>query len=590
MKFDLVFTVFSQTAMRLWLPLASAQTPGLAPAIVLAQLGSAAAQPVMAMRAQVPLAASIESISAQPQLFTQTFDPLKAYSFDDAHATWLHFRVLADDKPSPTGWMLSLSKPYINRAEFYQKDATGAWRMQAAGDYIAHNQWPVRALQPQFALPVMAPGEHEFYLKINHASALHFSVNLQRTDVATQNTHYSFLLGGILFGVSALMLAFGCARAFIFKERLYGWYALFVVLSGLATASHMGLSNYALWPGATTWPIYSTYSLIMAALIAQLQFCRSMFLPSRPSFWWQHGVSVAIVVCAAMLGMFFITNDAVLRQVLYALVACLSVSLVVGLVLRAWHKTNWSAWLYMLAYLPLLVLTANSSIDSFGFMSIYGTSVNSPVYALIFEVPVLLIALHLHTKTQHTQEVRESVLASLDPLTGFVTSQLFEDTAEQMWDEGRQRKRDMVVAYVEASSNAKHSVMHTVRMLRTVVRDTDIVAHVDNRLFAILQPEKSVGDELSSRLSRLVVLGQMTDKNHSDSAPVHFRIVASSLKSFVGEWHELDHALRQKLRLSAGWDRRRIRFVVKNDSEKFETLWMRAVAASAEAPATAKKA
>jgi GGDEF domain-containing protein len=133
-------------------------------------------------------------------------------------------------------------------------------------------------------------------------------------------------------------------------------------------------------------------------------------------------------------------------------------------------------------------------------------------------------------------------------------------------------------------------VQHTVRMLRTVVRDTDIVAHVDNHLFAILQPGKSVGDELSSRLSRLVVLGQMTDKNHSDSSPVDFRIVASSLKSFVGEWHELDSALRQKLRLSTGWGRRRIRFVVKSNSEKFETLWMRAVAVSAESPTAAKKA
>jgi GGDEF domain-containing protein len=574
----------------LWLSPAGAQTPSLAPAIALSQLGSAPAQPTMALRAHVPTATPINSIAAEPQQFTQTFSPLKAYAFDGNHALWLHFRVLADDKPWPTGWILSLPKPYIDRVEFYQKDASGTWKMQAAGDHVVHDQWPVRALYPQFALPVMGPGEHDFYLKIANAHDLHFAVALQRSDALALQTYNTFLLGGILFGVAALMLAFGFVRALFFGEKLYGWYALYVGFACVATASHMGLANYALWPHTSSWPEFSIYALVMASLVAQLQFCRAMFLEEPTSRWWQYGISGAIALSIAMIGVYFITERVVDRQILYALETSLCVVLMAILVLHAIRNRNWSAWLYLIAYVPLLIAVVIASIDSFGFLPINGVSDYAPVYAVIFEVPILLIALHLHTKTQHTQEVRESVLASLDPLTGFVTSQLFEDTAEQMWDEGRQLKRDMVVAYVEAKSDTKHPVLHTVRMLRTVVRDTDIVAHVDNHLFAILQPEKSVGDELSSRLSRLVVLGQMTDKNHADSSAVHFRIVASSLKSFVGEWHELDSALRKKLRLQEGWGRRRIRFVVKSNSEKFETLWMRAVAASAETPVTAKKA
>jgi GGDEF domain-containing protein len=179
-------------------------------------------------------------------------------------------------------------------------------------------------------------------------------------------------------------------------------------------------------------------------------------------------------------------------------------------------------------------------------------------------------------------------LAGTDPLTGFLASDFFHAKASKMWKRGKRHYGDMAVAYVEATADGRQPVLHTVRLLRTVVRATDIVAHVETNRFAILMPGMSVGENLSGRLSRLVALGRMTDTDHPDSGPVRFRIVASSLGSYSGTWPALHAELLEKFRLPTGWGQRPIRFVKEQSSEKFEDFWQRAVAASAPKPAAAE--
>jgi two-component system, sensor histidine kinase LadS len=566
-------------------PAQSAQPP----AIALSQLGSQIGAPALTIRENLPRALSIERIASEQALFTQTFDPSIAYALGKQSATWLHFRVLADDQPSPTGWTLELPKPYMDRVEFYQKDARDAWQMQAAGDHIAHAQWPLQGLNPQFALPVMAAGVHDFYLKIQGEVPLHFSVHLQRTDAANARTQNRFLLGGLLLGVSALMLAFSGMLAFNAKHKEYLWYALFVGLSCLATATNMGLGNYALWPHAAVWPEYSSYCLVMVAIVAQLQFCRSMFLPRQEKSCWHVVLSTAMATNIATIGLYLYCDNAVYRQILYAFVNSLCIFLAMVLVVRALLQGHRAAWLWLLAYIPLIICVSLASADSFGFAT-NGIPYDAPVYAMLFEAVVLLAALHLHAKSQQAHHVRSSVLDSIDPHTGFVASRVYTATAQAMWDKARQNQRDVTVAYIEATSDAALSEQPIVRLLRTVTRDDDTVAHVDKNLYAILMPGQLVGTDLTNRLSRLVALGRMAVKDLAAGSSVQFRIVASSNAAFAGTWPQLDASLRNKLDDPKGWSRKSIRYVrlrSADDSQpeselaSLSQLWQAAIEESA---------
>jgi two-component system, sensor histidine kinase LadS len=569
------FYLYVCLAAGLWLSQAGATTRGDLPgtpktaapaqtahplALDLSQLGSKLGLPQLTMRENLPRDRSIESVLNDGTPFTQTFDSSIGYSFGKPSATWLHFRVLADDTPSPTGWTLELPKPYIDLVEFYQKDARGVWQMQAAGDHIAHAQWPLQGLNPQFALPVMAAGVHDFYLKIQGDIPLHFSVHLQRTDAVNVRTQNRFLLGGLLFGVCTLMLAFSGMLAFSTGNKVYMWYALFVGLSCLATATNMGLTSYALWPHATVWPEYSHYCLVMVAVCAQLLFCRAIFLPGKERSWWHTVLTGAMWVNAAAIGLYLYSDDAVHRQILYAFVDCVCTVLAMVLVVRALQQGHRTAWLWLAAYIPLIICVALASLDSFGF-AINGLPHDAPVYAVLFEVSVLLVALYLHAKSQQARHVRRSLLDGIDPHTGFIASRIYTATAQAMWDKAGKNKRGVAVAYVEVMSDTPLSQQPIVRLLRTVARDNDTVAHVGKNLYAILMPGQRLGTDLTNRLSRLVALGRMAVKDLAASGPVQFRIVASSHAAFAGTWAQLDACLRKKLDDPKGWSSKSIRFV-----------------------------
>jgi two-component system, sensor histidine kinase LadS len=569
-------------AAGLWLSQAGATTHGDVPgtptpsapaqavqpaALDLSQLGNKLASPQLTMRENLPRDRSLESILQDGTPFTQIFDSSIAYTFGEQNATWLHFRVLADDKPSPTGWTLELPKPYIDRAEFYQKDAQGAWQMQAAGDRVAHAQWPLPGLNPQFALPVMAAGVHDFYLKIQGDIPLHFSVRLQRADAATARTQNRFLLGGLLLGACALMLAFSALLALSAGYKVYMWYGLYIGLSCLATVNNMGLANYVLWPYATVWPEYSIYCLVMVAIVAQLQFARAIFLPHAERSWWHAVLSGAMVANMAAIGLYLYSDHAGYRLILYSFGTCLCTALAIALALRALRKGDQIAWLWLIAYVPLLICVALASADSFGF-AINGLPYDAPVYALLFEALVLLVALYLHAKSQQAHHVRSSVLDSIDPHTGFIASRNYPTTAQGIWDTARLNKRDIAVAYVEVISDAPLAQQPIVRLLRTVARDDDTVAHVDKNLYAILMPRQLVGTDLTNRLSRLVALGRMAVKDLEASSPVHFRIVASSNAAFAGTWPQLNASLRSKLDDPRGWSRKSIRYLRLRSSDE----------------------
>jgi 7TM diverse intracellular signalling/7TMR-DISM extracellular 2 len=562
-------------ATSLWLAYASANATDVAPTapvvsapaqaapalpVDLSQLGSQLGLPALTIRENLPRDLSIEQIASEPALFTQAFDPSIAYALGEQSATWLHFRVLADDTPSPTGWTLELSKPYIDRAEFYQKNAQGTWQMQAAGDRIAHAQWPLQGLNPQFALPVMAAGVHDFYLKVQGEVPLHFSVHLQRTDAMNARTQNRFLLGGLLLGVCALMLAFSGVLALSAGHKVYVWYGLFIGLSCLATANNMGLANYVLWPHATVWPEYSIYCLVMVAIMAQLQFARAIFLPRAARSWWHPVLSGAMVVTVAAIGLYLYSDNAVHRQIFYSFATCLCIALALVLVLRALRQGGRTAWLWLIAYMPLLSCVGLASIDSFGF-AINGLPYDAPVYALLFEASVLLVALHLHAKSQQAQHVRRRVLDSLDPHTGLVASRRYAATALAIWDRALLNDHDLAVAYVEATADTALSEQPIARLLRTVARDGDTVAHVDKNLYAIIMPGQLVDTDLTNRLSRLVALGRMAATDLAATGPIHFRIVASCNAVFVGPWPQLDARLRAKLDQPKGWSRKSIRYL-----------------------------
>jgi two-component system, sensor histidine kinase LadS len=560
------------------------------PAIVLAGNTAQLGAEYFAVRANTPADVSIAQIAAAQSAGFVAFDPRQTYELNKSNALWLHFRV-QQGRPIPADWSLVLSKPFIDKAEFYFQDVHGVWRMQAAGTEVAHRQWPVKGLTPQFYLGealALAPapgtatdGPQDYYIRVQKWIPLRFAVEVKRTEKVTEQTQNTFLAVGLLLGLLGFMFIFSCVLSVLYRNRAYAFYAAYVAAALMAAASFSGIASYAFWPAAVGWPAISTMVFVLLGLAAQLAFTRSIFIaPGTPRVW----AALMTTAIAAMLlasAVFVAVDQPRLRLLMFALAIPLGFGCIAVIAVRALRHDRPVAALYLLSFAPMLAVVLLTQIEQLGLAALPWLPYNIPIYGLILELPLLLIALHLHAKNTHTQAVRSITLAHTDPLTGFVAPALYPGALSSLWAAAQHAGADLAVVYVKViggytdaaltpAADKRRDVLKCVRMLRTVARDDDTIARVTDAVFAMLMPGVSRSERLTSKLSRLVALGVMVDSDDTRSHPIKFKIAASTLQSFSGESAALDEALRGVLAKADSRQARVISFVTKRPRQPIE--------------------
>ncbi len=524
------------------------------------------------------------------------FYATKAYQTNASQALWLRLRLNATQDMPANNWVLDIGKPFTDRIVVHSLQPEGSWSSQSAGDRVAHSLWAKKSLTPQFYLPKLPAGQHDIYVEIYTEIPMYLSVDLTSAEAAHTKAQNTFLICGIVFGLMLLMVIASGILALAYRSSAYAWYAGYAVTILLVCASYMGVGSYALWPQAQWWPEQSIGFFAITALLLQLAFCRSMFPLGSTSAWLRYAVIVELLIGSLSAVGYLLLTDVSLRVGLLTLHPLICSALMMLLVAYAMRAGNISAYLWALAYVPLLGVMILEFVEHLGYLALPWLPYNALLYVLLLEMPLLLLALHLDAKTQHAWSVRQSTLDSTDPMTGFVSSAIFPSKLAQLWDATRKSRNELAVAYIAVStvswSTAAPDQMRArvVRVLRTVVHDRDNVAHVDKDIYAIFLPNITLGDNLSAVLSRLIALGAMHDKTALNHAPIAFRIVASTPSSFTGTAQELDEAMRKKLRDSKGWSRRSIRFVTdtshaktsQSSDESFSAFWRRAQDSSKE--------
>ena len=528
----------------------------------------------IAVLQNAPSQLKVDQVAVLPASAFALFDPNKTYALSNTKVLWLHFSAIESASSASLNWTFELPKPFVNRVELYHRNALGAWDVQQAGDGLPQAQWTARGLHPRFQLPQLNPGSNDFYVRVSQLIPLRFDVSLTTTASANFREQNALLANGILLGLMLFVSVFALVLAVAYRNKIYAWYGAYVLSALLALASYVGVAFFAFWPKATWLPEVAHHTFLMVAFATQLEFGRVLFVNPRASPCVSRVVWVTALAIAASAGYQWFTPQLDINWRLNALLACLVVGglLMLAVVLKAAVEGRPMAWLWMLAYTPVIAVLGLTVVEQLGFAPVRWLPYNAIGLAVGFEVMLLLIALHLHVKSNHEWDVRQATVVELDPLTGFLAPLYFPDTLAQLWSETRHMRQDLAVAYVRADIDLRGSrsavkisddelVLRCVRMLRMVTRADDTVARIGGNVFAILMPRMSAGSNFAGKLSRLVALGVMRDTDDLSQQIVRFRIAATTFGSFSGTSKQLDEALKQKLNSLTEASERTIEFV-----------------------------
>jgi two-component system, sensor histidine kinase LadS len=510
----------------------------------------------------------------QEALLSSGYEPFRAkdiYELDGGKALWLKLRIKLD-QPLQQNWVLSSPKTFLDDLKLYTRDAQGQWQMQQAGDNIAHAHWTIRSLAPQFKLPLFPSGEHDVLIKVVQNFPQQIPLMLQDEQTARSNAQTDFLIAGIAVGLLGLILLLSLHLAINYRDPAYAWYAFYVLLSILSLGAYLGLASYLLWPNAEHWPEYSVLVLILASVVAQLWFCQEMFLRESQSPWMKKAAMAIAGIGALLVVLMLFTPGPIARIVLFSIGMVMSFATVLLIVGMAARKKAQSAYLWLLAYSPLLISVVLALMDNLSFIDPLGMPYALPAYTLACEAVILLFALHLHAKNRHALQERERVMASIDPLTGFLGARVFQDRLNAQWCKLAGSSQDMSLALIyinhrseqndsESALRLEQKLLRSVRLLRTITRDVDLIGRIGGNVLAVAMPDIPMGDDLNNRLARLIALGMMTDRYDTQPIELRFRIAVGTRGTWGDDLRALDNNLRGTIMQSGGWSSKPIRYI-----------------------------
>ncbi len=513
--------------------------------------------------------AGIEQVAASPSKF-RPVEPRRIYQLGQSRNLWLHLRVVRD-RTARNHWLVTLPLPMIDNATLFQRDAQGQWHAQSAGDTVAVSTWPEPGRYPAFKLD-LPPGEvRDVFVRVRHTTSVNIPVTL-----VSEPSHYSqqsvdYLLLGVVFGALCLLIVGSSAQAWVHRDPIYGWYAVYSVITALAAASYTGVAGHLLWSNSATWADTAQGVLALLAGSATLLFVRHL-----------SGLNIrypridrlvkGLGYAGPLLAFFYITTP---RQTgLNALGAYLALATLANLWISAlaWRRGDRVGRWMVAAYTPmalavsLILLRVGGMIPSV-WLAQYGI-----VVAMAVQVPLLLVALNLRSRERHSAEIREQALASQDALTGLLAPHLFQDRLRQAITWFKRDRESSAVIFIDlvnydrikavhGQAVAEQSLLRCVIKLRRLLRDVDTVSRIGEARFGLIMEGVGSRAVVTDRCARLIASGLMPLKGLKPDVTLHFHSAAVLLNERSLAPQDLVNALVATLAGMSPRTRRPIRFV-----------------------------
>jgi GGDEF domain-containing protein len=434
------------------------------------------------------------------------------------------------------------------------------------------------------------------YLQINCLVPIRIAPEWTTLADAQQQETLMLVLYGLCLGTILMALLSTLLNTRLQIDSLYGWYALYALIALFAIGSHSGLAHMLLWPVAGYWPGTAALFFLVLICITQLYFCRRILAraTAQPDQGW---LLRPLAIAGLLLNACFVLFPDAWQWWYFGFLGFfgLTVALCLGWCLRSARLGHRLAQAWLLASAPLYAVALWAVLDGVGLIAASAWAHVAALAAAALDAIVMGLVLQWFARKRHAQEERRRALATRDPLTGFVTAEVFKSRLQRAWKYHHAGGRDVALAYVQVMATSENALRaelmlsRSVRVLRAATRSNDIVGRLEGRLLAVILPDMSLGDDLAQRLARIIAQGLMPDASDPRAMVLQFRIAATSFKHFQGDAKRIDEDLRKLLAKPSGWGSKPIRYIDRlaeqaemadaMDSDGLEDMWSKALAA-----------
>lgn len=437
--------------------------------------------------------ATLDDVLALPAQALMPMDRHRSFELERG-ALWLRYELPALD--GARHWHLLLEGPsYTNRAALYQRDASGQWRTQVAGDQVPMSGWTYPDLAPTFRLEPR--GGDTVWLRLeNYPTTLNPGLSLLDDRQLQTRRDLTLLAVGGYLGFGLLVLFIGWVHMRLYADRAFVAYVAYVACMLGFQVSFTGLGSLFFWPELHRWNDAAPAIFVLWLTAAGIWFVREVSALHRHNRtlnrfvlrWTLFGLVYPVV---------YLLFTSPLAFKVLNLYGFLSVLMSVGLCVWAWRKGEIYAGWTALGFAPLHLAYPFAALRAAGALPDSWITQYAVLIGSAIEIPLLLYILHRRARDFSENRARMRALDSTDPLTGLTVMPVLQLRLGDALLRARRRRTHCGLVLVELANHAElaeqesrdvaeRALVVAASQLSALVRDIDTVCRVAENRFAIL--------------------------------------------------------------------------------------------------------
>ena len=476
--------------------------------------------------------ATVDGVASNQAIPWAPTRQLAIHRLNTGNALWIRFTI--PPAPDAERWYLEIPYPSVDRASLYTQDGAGKWVAQVAGDRVPVADWPVPHRHPLLPVLVSAEEPRSYLLRIENPHS--FGAPLQFVSESYLGFHEqsTSLILGIYFGLAGLAAAVGFLSAISLRDEAYAFYALGVLLMGLAQAAMTGIAGLHLWPHWPAWNDVAPMVFPVLTVGALLWFFSvTASLPERSMQLHRFLTGLALLSLPVAVGIVLIEPSFRFRL----MVPYIVFSILVAIPAVAWAATRgdrYALWL-LGGMAPVIVGSAFPLARLWGlvpvnFLTMYGMQVG-----IAIELPVMLVILMVRSQQRRENNRRIQGLDRIDPATGLINAQVFHERLSRMMVRSRRLKFQSAVLMIDivnaeqirrdfGARAAEELPLLVAGRLLTAAREIDAVARLSDLRFGMLVEGPLTPEEAAAAGPRIVARCLMPFKNKPVECVAQVRI------------------------------------------------------------------
>lgn len=320
--------------------------------------------------------------------FTENKEGIPSYGYKSS-VYWMRFEI--DNQLSTDEFILEFPYAPHDSITLYEQTGTNKYTAFYGGDLLPFSERDRKHRHVTFELTLPEKETSTYYVKIISEGSLQLSVVLWDEEAFSEKSLIEYLLFGIYYGSTLVMVVYNIFLYSSLRLRSYLWYVLLIFAVSMTQLTLNGFAYQFLWPDFPWWNNRSIVFSIALSNLAGALFVNKFLDVQHYAKIWSRILHVLTVFNMGILVVLIMSYSLALHLVTLSTILFIPVVLITTIL--CWKRGNKAARYLFFAWFIFLLTSLVSFLSDAGTLPLNTFTRYASLIGSLFEMILFSLAL-----------------------------------------------------------------------------------------------------------------------------------------------------------------------------------------------------